>query len=559
MNASSAVTTKKLDLQDYQAAFEQVDAYYQKVRSCVRKRVTVDDKLSPALIEKEQHCVHGFGWLACYKDALRATLEWAESLSAEGNFTEFEQNILALGFVEYLSQIGAGISMSQDEVIRPRHFGTQAEANALLANPAVAKIIDYSVVVDLKKTLIDQILHRGLLAGIGNDGLGEECAMVREQFRKFVEQEVTPNAPKWHDNNELIPDQVIQQMAELGVFGITVPEEFGGMGMGIDVMCVVTEELSKGYIGVGSLGTRTEIACELIKCGGTEDQKQHYLPKLVSGEMLPTAVFTEPNVGSDLASLKTRATNHTTNDGEVYRVTGNKTWITHAVRTDVMTMMVRTNPDEPGYKGLTMLIAEKPRGTDDNLFPATGMSGGEIHVLGYRGMREYELAFDNFEVPVANALGQREGNGFKQLMATFESARIQTAARAVGVAQNAFELGFQYAGERVQFGKPLIKFPRVYNKLAWMVAEMMMVRQLSYHAARTKDAGQRTDVEAGMAKLLGARLAWSCADNALQIHGGNGYATEYPISRVLVDARILNVFEGAAEIQAQVIARSLLR
>jgi (2S)-methylsuccinyl-CoA dehydrogenase len=221
-------------------------------------------------------------------------------------------------------------------------------------------------------------------------------------------------------------------------------------------------------------------------------------------------------------------------------------------------LLIRTNPEEKGYKGLSMLLAEKPRGTDENPFPAKGMSGGEIKVLGYRGMKEYELGFDGFEVPVSQLLGGTEGQGFKQLMATFESARIQTAARAVGVAQCAMEVGLRYANERIQFGKPLYAFPRVNGKLAWMAVETMIVRQLTYFAAREKDSDRRCDIEAGMAKLLAARVAWSNADNALQIHGGNGYAEEYPISRILCDARILNIFEGAAEIQAQVVARGLL-
>ena len=237
---------------------------------------------------------------------------------------------------------------------------------------------------------------------------------------------------------------------------------------------------------------------------------------------------------------------------------GNKTWITHPVRADLMTLLVRTNPNEKGYKGLSMLLAEKPRGTDDNPFPAKGMTGGEIEVLGYRGMKEFEIGFDNFEVPVKNLLGGEEGKGFKQLMETFESARIQTAARALGVAQAALDLGLRYAKERVQFGKPLFSFPRVFNKIVAMATEIHMARQITYFAARAKDEGRRCDLEAGMAKLLGARVAWAAADNALQIHGGNGFALEYPISRVLCDARILNIFEGAAEIQAQVIARRLL-
>src|SRR5262249_6568088 len=237
---------------------------------------------------------------------------------------------------------------------------------------------------------------------------------------------------------------------------------------------------------------------------------------------------------------------------------GAKTWITHAARTDMMILLARTGAPGSGHRGLTMFLAEKPRMTEGDDFPAKGISGSEIKVLGYRGMREYELSFDGFEVPAASVLGREEGQGFRQLMTTFELARIQTAARALGVAQNAYELGFTYATERIQFARPLIEFPRVFGKLAWMAVEQNMVRQLVKSVARLKETGVRCDVEAGMAKLVAARLAWSCADNALQIHGGNGYAIEFPISRVLCDARILNIFEGAAEIQAHIIARGIL-
>ena len=321
-------------------------------------------------------------------------------------------------------------------------------------------------------------------------------------------------------------------------------------------MCVVSEELSRGYIGVGSLGTRSEIAAELILIGGTDAQKQKWLPAIASGDILPTAVFTEPNTGSDLGALTTRAVK--SDDGTHYTVTGNKTWITHPVRADMMTLLARTDRQTDDYSGLSMFLAAKPRGDDDTPFPAEGMSGSEIHVLGYRGMKEYEIAFDGFRVDADALLGGNEGSGFRQLMATFESARIQTAARAIGVAQNAFELGLEYALQREQFGQPIFAFPRVANKLVIMAAELMGLRQLTYHSARQKDAGQRCDLEAGMAKLLGARVAWSAADNALQIHGGNGFALEYPISRVLQDARILNIFEGAGEVQAMIIARRLL-
>ena len=319
-------------------------------------------------------------------------------------------------------------------------------------------------------------------------------------------------------------------------------------------MCIVSEELSRGWIGVGSLGTRSEIAAELILIGGTEAQKEKYLNKIASGNIFPTAVFSEPDIGSDLAHLKTRGKLK----DDKYLVNGNKTWITHGARADLMTLLVRTNNELSDHKGLSMFLAEKPRENNNEFFPAEGMSGGEINVIGYRGMKEFDIGFDNFEVPKENLLGEEEGKGFIHLMSTFESARIQTAARAVGVSQNACDVALKYSVDRTQFGKKLIDFPRISEKLIMMFAETMIVRQLTFHAANIKDLAQRCDMEAGMAKLLGARVAWSSADNALQIHGGIGFATETPISRILADARILSIFEGTAEIQAQVIARRLM-
>jgi len=525
------------------------------VFAAARRRVTdmcsENGKVSGALVDTNQVAAHGLSWLATYVEGLRQMLGWAERLDAAGQFGEMEQMMVQAAFGEYLAQIKGGIALSQVEIVRPADLGLTADDMAPL-DGATAKTLIAGGNTPALRARMGEIMAEGHFGALGLDD--EMLDMVRDQFHKFVEDQVMPHAHEWHLADDLIPIEIVDQMAELGVFGLTVPEEGGGLGMGKIAMCVVTEELSRGYIGVGSLGTRSEIAAELIRLGGTPEQQAHYLPKIASGEILPTAVFTEPGTGSDLASLKTRAVK----DGDVYRVTGNKTWITHASRSDLMTLLVRTNPDEPGYKGLSMLLAEKPRGTEDAPFPAPGMSGGEIEVLGYRGMKEYELGFDGFEVPAGQLLGGQEGQGFKQLMATFESARIQTAARAVGVAQNAMELGLKYALERNQFGRAIHAFPRVHGKLAWMAVETMIARQLTYFAAREKDSDRRCDIEAGMAKLLGARTAWSNADNALQIHGGNGYAMEYPISRVLCDARILNIFEGAAEIQAQVIARGLM-
>src|SRR5437764_9332356 len=474
-------------------------------------------------------------------------------MSAAGRLGALEELIVRVGLGEYLAQMLGGISMSQGEIVRPGDLGlTMAQVSARMT-PAIEELIATGNTVENRARLVALMReHHG--ATVGDCGLDETLEAIRDEMHKFAESEVVPHAHEWHLTNSYIPLEVVAHMSELGVFGLTIPEEFGGMGLGKESMCVVSEELSRGYIGVGSLGTRSEIAAELIMGGGTDEQKERWLPKLAAGEVLPTAVFTEPNSGSDLASIRTRAVRH----ADVYKIYGNKTWITHPVRADLMTLLVRTNPSESGHRGLSMLLAEKPRGTDDDPFPSAGISGTAIEVLGYRGMKEYEIAFDGFEVKTENLLGGVEGLGFRQLMQTFESARIQTAARAIGVAQAAMEQALAYAQQRQQFGQPIINFPRVADKIAMMAVEIMIARQLTYFAARQKDSGKRCHLEAGMAKLLAARVAWANADNAVQIHGGNGFALEFPVSRLLCDARILSIFEGAAEIQAQVIARRLL-
>ena len=527
------------------------EAHLAAALAAVRGQVAPEGRPVDALMEAAQAATHGLAWVATYVSALREMQGWAERLEAEGAFGEVERLIHRIALGEYLAQLRGGLPMSQGEMVRPGDLGLDGSA---LAGAAVDALIAGGNTPEARARLVALMRDRAAEATFGASGLDPEMEMIRDQFRRFAADRVTPHAHEWHLKDDLIPMEVITEMAEMGVFGLTIPEEFGGLGLPKTAMCVVSEELSRGYIGVGSLGTRTEIAAELILCGGTDAQKAAWLPKLASGEVLPTAVFTEPNTGSDLGSLRTRAVR----EGDDYLVTGNKTWITHAARTHVMTLLARTDPATTDYRGLSMFLAEKVPGTDEAPFPTPGMTGGEIEVLGYRGMKEYELAFDGFRVKADNLLGGVEGQGFKQLMQTFESARIQTAARAIGVAQNALDLSLRYAEERRQFGKPLVAFPRVADKLAMMAVEIMVARQLTYFAAREKDAERRCDLEAGMAKLLGARVAWACADNGLQIHGGNGFALEYPISRVLCDARILNIFEGAAEIQAQVIARRLL-
>ena len=533
------------------AAVVALDTVGEAATAAVRARVAPEGRIDAVLLETEQAATHGLSWLTTYVQALRQMQHWAEALDAAGQFGEIEALILQIAFGEYLAQVRGGIPMSQGEILRLSDLGLPADAADA---PEISVLAAEANTPAARARLVELMRDGKANATFGRTGLDEELEMIRDQFRRWSEDRVAPYAHDWHLKDQLIPIEVVEEMSEMGVFGLTIPEEFGGLGLPKSAMCVVSEELSRGYIGVGSLGTRSEIAAELILGGGTAEQKERWLPALASAEILPTAVFTEPNTGSDLGSLRTRAVR----EGDGWRVTGSKTWITHAARAGLMTLLARTDPASDDWRGLSMFLAEKTPGDDAVPFPDDGISGGEIEVLGYRGMKEYTLSFDGFRVDGANLLGGAEGQGFKQLMRTFESARIQTAARATGVAQSALDQSLRYARERVQFGQPLIAFPRVAGKLAMMAAEIMVARQITYFAARRKDSGERCDLEAGMAKLLAARIAWAAADNGVQIHGGNGFALEYPISRILCDARILSIFEGAAEIQAQVIARRLL-
>lgn len=543
----AAVEIASRDIPDHlAAAATEAESLASKARARLAAALAPSGKLQQQALDREQNAAHGLAWLQTYAATLRQMANHAARLVEMDRFKEAEQLTALILAGEYLNQIAGGIPMNQGEWVRPQDLGlTPSDLSRLMGLPLFA-----ANRAPWRARLV-QMMVEGHFA---DSGLDDTLAEITRTMRRFVEDKVAPNAHQWHCENAYVPMEIIGELAELGVFSLTLPEEYGGLGLSKEAMCIVSEELSRGWIAVGSLGTRAEIACELILCGGTPAQKEKWLPLIGSGKILPTAVFTEPNTGSDLGSLQTRAVR----DGDIYRVTGNKTWITHPVRADVMTLLARTNPSEAGYRGLSMFLAKKPRGSDADPFPAKGMSGGEIEVLGYRGMKEYEIRFEDFEVKSENLLGGIEGQGFKQLMQTFESARIQTAARAVGVAQNALDLGLRYAMDRKQFGQAIVAFPRIADKLAMMAAEIMGARQLTLYAAREKDAGRRCDLEAGMAKLLAARVAWAAADNALQIHGGNGFALEYQISRVLCDARILNIFEGAAEIQAQVIARRLL-
>ena len=526
-------------------------AYAGAAQVRVARTIAPTGRVESDLADREQRQVHGFAWIATTAEALAATADWAGCSQSDGRFGAIEALTLRIGFGEYLAQLIGGVPMSQNEYARPHELGLSQAAVMLGADPAVQLFLSTGNTAENRAALVAR-----LRAGERPDESfsDETMDLIRQQFRAFARERIAPNAHAWHRADVLIPDSIVQEMAELGVFGVCIDEEYGGLGLGKLAMCLVSEELSRGWICAGSLGTRSEIAGELIRANGTAQQKAKWLPGIASGEILPTAVFTEPDTGSDLASVRTRAVEG--GDGR-WRISGAKTWITHAARADLMTVLCRSDPKTPGYGGLSMLLVGKSRGDDHIAFPDDGLDGSEIEVLGYRGMKEYVLAFDGLEVAADALLGGKQGEGFKQLMRTFEGARIQTAARAIGVGWNAFELALSYATERRQFGKALADFPRVSDKLALMVAELTMARELTYSAARHKDDGKRCDIEAGMAKLLAARVAWSNADLNVQIHGGNGYALEYEASRILCDARILNIFEGAAEIQAHVIGRGL--
>lgn len=531
-------------------ALEALRRYGAAAQVHVAARVAPGGKIDPRRLDADQRAAHGLAWIATTVAALSALADWAEGLTARHRYGDAEALVLALAFGEYAAQMLGGLPISANEYVRPAQLGLAEAARELGTDPAVAAFVAEADDPRARAALIAHVRAGGTIA----EDMGDETIdAIRAQYRRFTVDKITPYAHQWHLADALIPDETIAELAALGTFGVCIAPEYGGLGLGKLEMCVVTEELSRGWIGAGSLGTRSEIAGELIGLAGTDAQKAQWLPGIASGTILPTAVFTEPSNGSDLAQLSTRAIQH--KEGG-WRISGAKTWITHAARSDLMTLLARTGGS--GNAGLSMFLAPKPRGSDDTPFPAEGMNGSEIAVLGYRGMREYELMFDGFAAPGEALLGGEEGQGFGQLMQTFEGARIQTAARAVGVAWRAFELGYGYAIERRQFARPIADFPRVSDKLAMMLVETIAARELAYFAAREKDKGRRCDVEAGMAKLLAARVAWTNADNALQIHGGNGYALEYEISRLLCDARILNIFEGAAEIQAQVIARGLL-
>lgn len=381
-----------------------------------------------------------------------------------------------------------------------------------------------------------------------DDTLREE---VRQNVRAFVAQEVEPVARELDAKNVPIPDELIQKMGRLGYLGVLFPQEYGGLGLDTQTMTIVAEELSRGWLSVGSVMTRNIITGSLILHGGTEEQRNEWIPRLATGELLSAAAFTEPNAGSDLGAATTKATK---TDGG-YHLNGEKTWCTMALQAGVLTVLARTDPDaSKKTKGLSLFLAPKTPGA----FGEPQLSGGHIPVIGYHGLRSYSIALADLFVPDENLIGLKENEGFKQLLSTFETARIQTAARAVGVAQAAFDSALAYAKERRQFGRPIGEFQAIRHKLAEMRSRLEAARQLTYHAARMKDTGKRCDMEAGMAKIVATEMVEYVTREALQVWGGYGYSTENDPQRYWRDGKLFSLFEGTSEVQLEVIGRRLL-
>jgi (2S)-methylsuccinyl-CoA dehydrogenase len=401
--------------------------------------------------------------------------------------------------------------------------------------------------------------------------LGEEYELVAATFHRFAQERIRPHAEEVHRRNADVPEDVIAGLADLGAFGLSVPERYGGFSAGGEAeylgMVVATEELSWGSLGVGgSLITRPEILARALMAGGTEDQRERWLPRVAAGEALPAIAVTEPDYGSDVASITTTARRV---DGG-WRITGVKTWCTFAARADVLLVLARTDPDRSlGHRGLTLFLVEKGRDAGAGFSyaqpapagagPAGTLSGRPIDTLGYRGMHSYELAFDGWFVPDGDVLGGEAGvgRGFYAQMAGFENGRIQTAARALGVMQAAYEAALGYARDRVVFGAPILDYELTRVKLGRMAATIQCARQFALSAARALGRGEGT-LEASMAKAFASRAAEWVTREAMQVHGGMGYAEEYPVSRYFADARVLSIFEGADEtLCLKVIARRL--
>jgi alkylation response protein AidB-like acyl-CoA dehydrogenase len=383
------------------------------------------------------------------------------------------------------------------------------------------------------------------------EGLDEEQREVVALVRQFTNEQIIPVASRLEHEDEF-PDDIVEGLKELGLFGFTIPEEYGGLGLDLTTYALSVSELARGWMSVSGIINTHFIVANMIVRDGTEEQKQRFLPRMASGEVRCAFSMTEPECGSDVQAIRSRAVR----DGENYVVNGQKMWVTNGLRAGMVATLVKTDPEaNPPHRGMSCLLIEKE--------PGASREGGleippQLQKLGYKGVETTELVFSDHRVPAANLLGGAEGRGFQQMMSGIEVGRVNVAARGVGVAQRAFEIAIRYAQERQAFGRPIARHQAIQFKLADMGTKIEAARLLMLSAARKKDAGERSDVEAGMAKLFATEICNEVVEDALRIHGGYGYSKEYEIERLYRDAPLLLIGEGTSEIQKLIIARGLL-
>ncbi|MFN2165583.1 MAG: acyl-CoA dehydrogenase family protein [Anaerolineae bacterium] len=529
-------------------------ALIDKALSALKANTVEDGRLSNARLDEYQ--LVSYELSLCWAECCAAGFMLDHASSCQDDFTS---RLCALFCAEAVTASCGRLRA------RPADFGLADADVAAVFNSGPAEAFLAGQLSAANIAAIGQIVvDRG--ANLGPDALEERYTMMRDTFHRFADEVVMPLAESVHREDLIIPDAILQPLKEMGVFGLSIPESYGGLQeddredtLG---MIIVTEELSRGSLGAaGSLITRPEILARALLKGGTEEQKQHWLPQLAMGEPLCAVAVTEPNYGSDVAGVKLKATR--TEGG--WLLNGAKTWCTFGGKAGVLMVLARTNPDPAqGHRGLSMFLVEKPS-SDGHEFEVTADNGGRltgraIATLGYRGMHSYELFFDDFFVPAGNIMGgaDGEGKGFYLAMAGFAGGRIQTAGRAVGVMRAAFEKSISYSRERVVFKHAIGDYQLTRVKLARMAAHLAACRQFTYGVARLMDEG-KGDMEASGAKLFTCKTAEWFTREALQIHGGMGYAEEVPVSRYFVDARVLSIFEGAEETLAlKVITRSLI-
>ena len=407
--ADTIKTGMEKQLQQAEHAIAGIEKLASAYLETLAGKVILDNAIDAVSLERHQFIAHGYAWVATYLEAVKQLAQWSKQLQAQGSFTELEQQIFKVGTGGYLQQLLHGIAMSQDEVIRPGDFMSPVKPVELLADDSITALINDGNTNVNRLRIVELIADAEQTGEFGEPALDDTLTMVSGQFRRFADEEISREANEWHRQDSLIPQELIRKMADLGVFAVCIPEQYAGHAMGKLSMCIITEELSRGCLGVGSLATRSEIVAELILKAGTGKQKRRYLPGIASGEVLPAVLVTEPDAGSDLAGVKTRAVR--TADG--YEITGNKTWSTHAARANLMAVLARTDTGDKSHRGLSLFLIDKPAGTETEPFPLEGMSGSEIPVLGYRGMKEYEIGFNRFSTSRDALLGEVEGQGFR--------------------------------------------------------------------------------------------------------------------------------------------------